>query len=88
MRALPGAAIKTGAEGVFCAILPAQGLGIALKIADGATRAAEAAMTALLIRLAGLPPGHPAALNRLGPIQNWAGLTTGAALAPALLAGP
>jgi L-asparaginase II len=34
---------KIGAEGVYCAALPELGLGIALKIDDGAARAAEAA---------------------------------------------
>ena len=33
--------VKTGAEGVFCAALPEQGLGIAVKCDDGAGRAAE-----------------------------------------------
>ena len=42
MRAMDGrVAVKTGAEGVFVAILPDHGLGIALKITDGATRASE-----------------------------------------------
>ena len=45
------AAIKTGAEGVYCASLPELGLGVALKIDDGAGRAAEVAMGALLRRL-------------------------------------
>lgn len=62
MRAMAGrAAVKTGAEGVFVAILPAAGLGIALKIVDGTTRGAEAAMVALLARLGVLDPAHPAA---------------------------
>ena len=40
MRAMGGSGvIKTGAEGVFTAILPQQRLGIALKIDDGTTRA-------------------------------------------------
>ena len=85
MRATSGrAAVKTGAEGVFVAILPERGLGIALKIADGATRAAEAAMAALLIRAGVLDPAHPAALRRLGgPMRNWRGLEVGAVrLAP------
>jgi L-asparaginase II len=33
--------VKTGAEGVFCAGLPALGLGVAVKCDDGAGRAAE-----------------------------------------------
>jgi L-asparaginase II len=46
---------KTGAEGVYCAALPALGLGIALKVDDGARRAAEHLMGAVL--------GHLGALN-------------------------
>lgn len=40
--------VKTGAEGVYMASVSEFGLGIALKIDDGATRAAEVAMAALL----------------------------------------
>lgn len=43
--------VKTGAEGVFCGAVPALGLGIALKCEDGATRAGEAMMTAILLRI-------------------------------------
>jgi L-asparaginase II len=46
----PAAFVKTGAEGVYCAALPEQGVGIALKAADGAGRGAEAAMAHLLMR--------------------------------------
>jgi L-asparaginase II len=42
------ALVKIGAEGVMCAVLPRLGLGIALKIEDGAGRAAGIAMAALL----------------------------------------
>ena len=48
------AIIKTGAEGVYVAAIPARGLGIALKIDDGTARAAEVAMGHLLLRHAGL----------------------------------
>jgi L-asparaginase II len=41
-------AVKMGAEGVHVAIVPSLGLGIALKIDDGARRAAELAMVTLL----------------------------------------
>ncbi|MGR3484226.1 MAG: asparaginase [Paracoccaceae bacterium] len=52
MRALGGAAmVKTGAEGVYVACLPGLGLGVALKVSDGATRAAEIAVAGLLARL-------------------------------------
>lgn len=73
-----GVAVKTGAEGVFVAILPGPGLGLALKIADGATRAAEVALAALLVRLGALAPGHPLAAPWLvGTQRNWRGLETG-----------
>ena len=77
MRACPDAALKTGAEAVFIAILPTRNIGIALKITDGSTRASEAAITHLLTKYAGLDPAHPAAQKRLGPITNWNGLRTG-----------
>lgn len=79
MRAMDGrVAIKTGAEAVFAAILPEQGLGIALKIVDGATRASEAAICALLVRAGVLDPEHPATRKRLGAVQrNWRGMETG-----------
>ena len=75
MQAAPGKlAVKTGAEGVFVAILPEQKLGIALKIEDGATRAAEVAIAALLTRYNMIPTDHPM-LRR--PVKNWDGLVTG-----------
>lgn len=79
MRAMEGkVTIKTGAEAVFVAIIPEKKLGIALKIADGATRASEAAITALLIRLGVLDPEHPSAKKRLNaPIVNRRGMNTG-----------
>lgn len=71
-------AIKTGAEGVFVAILPQRGLGLALKIADGATRASECAVAALLVRLGVLEAGHPDVARFLNPpIRNWDGQVTG-----------
>lgn len=54
-------ALKTGAEGYFVGIAPTRGLGIALKIADGATRGSNCTIAALLIRLGLLDPAHPAA---------------------------
>ncbi len=51
MRAAAGEIIvKTGAEGVFAAAVPAKRIGIALKIDDGHTRASEVATAALLRR--------------------------------------
>ncbi|MDQ2066471.1 asparaginase [Xinfangfangia sp. CPCC 101601] len=79
MRAMGGkVAIKTGAEAVFVAIIPEKGLGIALKIVDGGTRASEAAIAHLLVRAGVLEAGHPATLKRLNPVQkNWRGIETG-----------
>jgi len=42
---------KTGAEGVITAALPEQGLGIAVKIADGSARASSVALLAILDHL-------------------------------------
>ena len=50
MRELDGFTAKGGAEGLMCAAGP-NGLGIALKVADGSTRAVRSAVGALLSRL-------------------------------------
>ena len=78
MAAMDGVAVKTGAEGVFVAILPARRLGVAVKISDGATRAAEAVIAALLVRLGALD-GDASVARRLthGPILNRRGWATG-----------
>lgn len=79
MRAMGGrVAVKTGVEGVFVAILPEQRRGIALKIVDGGTRAAQAAITALLVRAGGLEAGHPVVGHYLNaPQRNCRGIQTG-----------
>ncbi|MDF3607313.1 asparaginase [Paracoccus sp. DMF-8] len=79
MRATNGkAVVKTGAEAVFVAILPEQGLGVALKIVDGGTRGSEAAITRLLVHLGVLDAGHPVVAKYLGgPQVNWRGRITG-----------
>jgi L-asparaginase II len=79
MRACEGrAAFKTGAEGVYVAILPEAGLGVALKIEDGATRASEAVTAAILARLGVVEAAHPV-VERLtaGAQRNWRGIVTG-----------
>ena len=51
MEVAPGKIFaKTGAEGVFVAALPEQGLAMAVKCEDGTTRAAEAMIFALIAR--------------------------------------
>ncbi|MBZ4020943.1 L-asparaginase [Rhodobacter sp. TJ_12] len=79
MRATGGkVAVKVGAEGVFVAILPDQKRGVALKIADGTNRAAEAAITSILVNLGALDPAHPVVEEFLPTAQrNWRGLETG-----------
>ena len=70
MRAAAGrVAVKTGAEGYFAGIIPGRGWGIALKIDDGAGRAAETAMAALLDAL-DLLAGHAAQAILRAPILN------------------
>ena len=69
MRACGGrAAVKTGAEGYFAGLIPEVGLGIALKIDDGAGRAAETAMAAILDKLGIL--GREAHVILRAPVTN------------------
>lgn len=62
MRAAPSIVVKGGAEGVYAAILPGRGLGVAVKIDDGANRAAEVAMLAILRHLRALSAEEEALL--------------------------
>ncbi|MCA0450917.1 MAG: asparaginase [Proteobacteria bacterium] len=73
------AVLKTGAEGVYMAAIPAKGIGIALKVADGAGRAAEVAMARLLDKHGGFPATPRAEIDALiNPVlKNYAGLTVG-----------
>ncbi|MEM7719494.1 MAG: asparaginase [Pseudomonadota bacterium] len=73
MRAARGkAAVKSGAEGFYVAILPDVKLGIALKIEDGATRASEAAMAALLVRCGAIEAHAPGVKRYLNsPVQSF-----------------
>ncbi|MBV9518768.1 MAG: asparaginase [Hyphomicrobiales bacterium] len=70
---------KTGAEGVYCAALPEQGLGIALKCDDGAGRAAEAVMASLICAFVPLAQAEREIVlpytNKA--IVNWNGIETG-----------
>jgi L-asparaginase II len=70
------AVVKTGAEGVYCAALPELGLGVALKIDDGATRAAQVAVAALIARFVRTPPSFLAL--RRPELTNWRGVGVGA----------
>jgi L-asparaginase II len=74
----PGAAIqaKGGAEGVYCCMLPELGLGMALKMWDGAGRASEVAAATILGHLGVLPAPEKDALEH-PPIKNVVGLLVG-----------
>ncbi len=70
MRAMDGrAAIKTGAEAVFVAIIPEKRMGVALKIIDGTTRASECAIAAILVGLGVLDAEHPATRKFMNATQ-------------------
>ncbi len=81
------AIVKGGAEGVHAAALPTAGLGIAVKIEDGAGRASVAVMAALLARFADLSAAAKTALAgwREQPVLNVAGKTVGVIRAAASL---
>ena len=90
MQALGGRVMaKTGAEGVYCASLPEYGLGVAVKVDDGAARAAEVLTAAVLDHIGaldGLDDGVRTGLMET-TIENRKGLRTGEIRAPHLI-GP
>jgi L-asparaginase II len=71
--------VKTGAEGVFCGALPELGYGIAIKCDDGAGRAAEVVMAAVIARLLPLGAGDRALSDRLlrPTLRSWNGVKLG-----------
>jgi L-asparaginase II len=70
---------KTGAEGVFCAALPDAGLGLAVKADDGAARAAQCMIAALIRKFGGLDDRTHEKLARLASprLRNWNGAEVG-----------
>ncbi len=78
IMALFGARVftKTGAEGVWCAALPELGLGLAVKADDGAKRAAQTMIAALLSRFGDFGD----ALDRFAAptLLNWNRIAVGA----------
>ncbi len=81
------AAVKTGAEGVYAGIVPGAGLGIALKIDDGASRASETAIAAVLDRLGLLHGEAGAAALVRAPVTNTRNAIVGERRPAAALAG-
>lgn len=81
MQAAPGRIfVKGGAEGVYCAALPELGLGIALKCDDGAGRAAESMVAAVIAKLLHADEVLAARLLELAnaPIESRIGAKVGA----------
>ncbi len=71
--------VKGGAEGVYAGAWPEKGLGIALKIADGAGRAAEVAMAHILRRLGAIDDAMWRELHATANpvLKNWKGTRVG-----------
>jgi L-asparaginase II len=69
------ALVKIGAEGVYCGALPELGLGIALKVDDGAARASAAILDRLLQHLKVIAPDAARPLSY--PLFNRAGRQVG-----------
>lgn len=90
MRSAKGhAAVKTGAEGFFAGMIPELGLGIAIKIDDGAGRAADAVIAALLDKLGVLGDAENARQMLRAPITNTRNDVVGERrIAPALVEAP
>lgn len=65
MEEAPGILCKIGAEGVHSAAIIASGIGIAIKVEDGASRAQYPALLALLQRLGALPDPLPQRLAEI-----------------------
>lgn len=65
MEEAPHILCKIGAEGVHCVAVPEQGIGIAIKVEDGAARAQYPALLALLQHLGALPESLPPRLAEL-----------------------
>ncbi|HSC31058.1 MAG TPA: asparaginase [Gemmatimonadaceae bacterium] len=70
---------KVGAEGVHCVAIPAAGLGVAIKVEDGASRAQHPAVVRALQHLGALPDALPPRLHGFltTPIINTRGATVG-----------
>jgi L-asparaginase II len=79
MQKIPRLFIKVGAEGVFCGCIPHAGLGFALKIDDGAGRAAEVAIASALAKLDVWTEAERKSLNdaAIHPMSNWRKISVG-----------
>jgi L-asparaginase II len=90
MQAAPGRIFaKTGAEGVFCAVIPERGIAIALKCEDGASRAADSMVAGVLARFFRDDGEVHARLMALAnsTMRNWNGIEVGRVRLSAALSG-
>lgn len=71
--------VKTGAEGVYCAALPDQGIGIALKADDGEVRAAQAILAKLIHRFLPMNDAERQKFDAIAlpVLKNWNGIEVG-----------
>jgi L-asparaginase II len=71
--------MKTGAEGVYCATMPEQGLGIAVKCDDGEGRAAQVILGAIVQHFLPMSETEHDNLAKLAEpvLRNWNGIEVG-----------
>jgi L-asparaginase II len=71
--------LKGGAEGYYTAAIPEKGLGVAIKIDDGAGRASHAAVLAVLVRLGAIDAEQKVRIEKAcsQEVRNWAGTLVG-----------
>ena len=71
---------KTGAEGVYCGSIPEKGIGFALKCDDGAGRASEVAMAAIVAASIPINDAERGVVDQLAmpKLVNWNGIEVGA----------
>ncbi|WP_420402569.1 asparaginase [Nisaea sp.] len=71
--------LKGGAEGYYTAAIPDKGLGVAIKIDDGTSRASHAAVLAVLVRLGVIDEAQKARIEAAcsQEVRNWAGTLVG-----------
>ncbi|HEV3474869.1 MAG TPA: asparaginase [Actinomycetota bacterium] len=77
METGPGLIVKVGAEGLMCAGIPEQGLGVAVRVDDGGTRAGPPAILRVLELLGAIDVDHPALAPFVRPPVRGGGLPVG-----------
>jgi L-asparaginase II len=87
MEEAPGILCKIGAEGVHSAAIIGTGVGVAIKVEDGASRAQYPALLALLQQLGALPDPLPLRLAELArkPVRDTRHETVGEIVVRAMM---